>query len=295
MPDTALPRPYRLRPSDVRRAADRAAASYDRAAVLQAEILDRLLERVPDHEPEPGHVLDAGCRTGRATHMLAEKFANARTVAFDFSLDMLAVAAARCGDMASVRPVAGNAGALPFRTAVFDLVISNLLLNWCNDIHAVLGEFRRVLKPGGRLLFSLCGRDTLKELRAAWAAVDDFTHINFFHDMHDIGDMLARIGFAEPVVDMDTFTLTYSDIDGLIRDLKETGAANVTAGRRRSLASRHTRTKLIENYETWRDGDRLPATVEVIYGYAHAPETGSTVTAYGEVRIPVSGITRHRG
>ena len=292
MPETALPRTYRLRSSDIRRAADRAAASYDKAAVLQAEILDRLLERVPDLAPEPGQILDAGCMTGRATRLLAEKFADARTVAFDFSLNMLAVAADRCTGMQIVRPVAGDAAALPFRAAVFDLVISSLLLHWCNDIPAVLGEFRRVLKPGGRLLFSLYGRDTLKELRAAWAAVDGYTHVNYFHDMHDIGDMAVRIGLIELVVDVDIFTLTYSDVEGLVRDLRDTGAGNLTAGRRHSLAGRDTKRTLIENYETWREGDRLPATVEVIYGYARAPATGSVIATDGEVRVPASTIPR---
>ncbi len=295
MPETAIPRTYVLRSSDIRRAADRAAASYDSAAVLQTEILNRLLERVQDLAPGPGHILDAGCMTGRATRMLAEKFGNAQMVAFDHSLNMLIVAADRCTGMKFVHPVAGDAGAFPFRAAAFDLVISNLLLHWCNDIPAVLAEFRRVLKPGGRLLFSLCGRDTLKELRAAWATVDGYTHVNYFHDMHDIGDMVTRIGFTEPVMDVDTFTLTYASVDALVRDLKDAGAGNVTAGRRRGLAGRDIKRKLFENYKTWRDGDRLPATVEIIYGYALAPETGSVITTDGEVRVPVSAIARRRG
>ena len=295
MPETAMPRMFVLRSSDIRRAADRAASSYDSAAVLQAEILDRLLERIQDLEPVPDQVLDVGSATGRATQTLAMKFDHARTVALDLSLNMLAVTADRCAGMQHVRLVAGDAGALPFNSGAFDLVVSSLLLHWCNDIPAALGELRRVLKPGGRLLFSLYGRDTLKELRAAWAAVDGYTHVNYFHDMHDIGDMAIRIGLTELVVDVDTFTLTYSNVEALVRDLRNIGAGNVTAGRRRGLAGRDTKRRLIENYETWRDGDRLPATVEVIYGYALAPATGSVVATDGEVRVPLSDITRRRG
>src|SRR5690606_36849372 len=98
--------------------------------------------------------------------------------------------------------------------------------------------FRRVLRPGGVLLFTSFGPDTLSELRASWAAADRFSHVNRFLDMHDVGDALVRAGLAEPVLDVERFTLTYPDVDGLVRDLKTLGAHNVTAGRPRGLTGR---------------------------------------------------------
>src|SRR5207253_61003 len=81
--------------------------------------------------------------------------------------------------------------------------------------------------------FTTFGPDTLRELRAAWAAVDDYTHVNTFIDMHDIGAALGRAALTEPVLDVERATLTYSDVLAPMRDLKVTGAHNVTARRAR--------------------------------------------------------------
>ena len=99
------------------------------------------------------------------------------------------------------------------RTSCF----SNLMLQWCNDPDRCLRECRRVLRPGGLLSFATFGPDTLVELRRAWAAVDGHVHVNRFIDMHDLGDALVRAGLAEPVMDVERYTLTYADVRDLMR------------------------------------------------------------------------------
>jgi malonyl-CoA O-methyltransferase len=90
-----------------------------------------------------------------------------------------------------------------------DLVFSNATLQWCNDLDRTFAELLRVLRPGGLLMFTTFGPDTLRELRAAWAVADGFTHVSPFLDMHDIGDALVRARFADPVMDAERLTLTY--------------------------------------------------------------------------------------
>ena len=70
------------------------------------------------------------------------------------------------------------------------------MLQWCLDLGPVFTELRRVLAPGGLLMFTTFGPDTLMELRASWAQVDGYTHVNQFIDMHDIGDSLVRTRWA---------------------------------------------------------------------------------------------------
>ena len=137
----------------------------------------------------------------------------------------------------------------------------------------MFGEFRRVLVPGGLLLFTTFGPDTLKELRAAWGIADAAgTHVGTFIDMHDIGDALVRAQFATPVMDMEYLTVTYRDAYTLMRDLKQIGAHNVTSGRQRGLTGRVRLRTMLAAYETYRCEGVLPATHEVVYGHAWAPE-----------------------
>ncbi len=100
---------------------------------------------------------------------------------------------------------------MPLPDASFDLVFSNLMLPWCEDIDAVFAEVARVLKPRGLFTFTTFGPDTLVELRAAWRAADDASHVHPFTDMHDLGDGLVRAGFAEPVLDVSPL---HADLSG---------------------------------------------------------------------------------
>ena len=115
----------------------------------------------------------------------------------------------------------GDAERLPLADGSIDLILSNLMLQWC-DPDRVFAEFRRVLAPNGLLTFTTLGPDTLKELRSAWGQVDSHTHVNQFIDMHDIGDSLVRNGFAAPVLDVERYTLSYLDVRKLAADLKAT-------------------------------------------------------------------------
>ena len=159
---------------------------------------------------------------------------------------------------------------LPLAPNSMNLVWSSLALQWAHDLEATLKGFHQVLAPGGLLMFATFGPDTLKELRAAFTAIDDAPHVNRFIDLHDIGDMLIHAGFASPVMEMDMLTLTYADLKSLMRDLKGIGAHNAAAGRRRGLLGKSAWARLEQAYESQRLEGRLPATFEVIYGHAWA-------------------------
>jgi malonyl-CoA O-methyltransferase len=181
--------------------------------------------------------------------------------------------------------VCGDIEALPLATASVDLVWSNLALQWVNDLDHAFGEFHRVLKPGGLLMFSTFGPDTLKELRAAFSTVDRHTHVSSFVDLHDIGDILVKRGYADPVMDMEPFTLTYPDVRALMRDLKAIGAHNATQDRAQGLTGRARLVAVAEAYEPLRRDRKLPATFEVIYGHAWKPLP--RVTASGKKIIDI--------
>jgi malonyl-CoA O-methyltransferase len=261
---------YALDSRGVRRSFDRAAKTYDAAAVLHAEVRENLLQRLQLVTLVPDVVLDAGAGTGHASRALRGRYPKALVVALDSSAQMLKAAGKQQSWLRPFARVCADAQALPLRDGSVDLIVSNLLLQWC-DPDAVFAEFRRVLRPSGLLSFSAFGPDTLSELRLAWRQVDSHSHVHQFIDMHDLGDALVRNGFAAPVLDVERFTLQYLSVRKVAADLKATGAHNCSAGRARGLTGRRKFAAMQAAYERFRLDGRLPATYEVVFAHAWAP------------------------
>ncbi|MEQ1579119.1 MAG: malonyl-ACP O-methyltransferase BioC [Steroidobacteraceae bacterium] len=277
----------------VRRSFDAASADYDAAAVLQKEVRGRLLERLDFVKLEPAVILDLGAGTGHASRSLKDRYPGARVIALDLAQGMLVEAKRRVGWFRRFERVCADAGRLPLKDRSVDLVVSNLMLQWCDPPDAVLNEVKRILKPGGLFTFTSLGPDTLRELRVSWSKVDDHPHVHRFIDMHDLGDALVRAGLAEPVLDVENFTLTYQDARSLMRELKTIGARNAAQERSPGLTGRGA-LRLLENaYEQFRQDGVLPATYEVVYGQAWGRLTEPRAVSGGsEVRIPVDSLRR---
>ncbi len=255
----------------VRRAFDRAANSYDDAAVLQKEVCSRLLEKLEYIKLSPQMILDAGVGTGEAVAPLMKRFKKSRMVALDLSERMLAKAQNHGSLLRKPQLVCADLEQLPFSENSFDLIFSSLTLQWCNDLPAAMKDLLRVLKPGGLLMFTTFGPDTLKELRACWHQIDDAVHVNQFTDMHDVGDGLLQAGFADPVMEAETITVNYESVDKLMADLRAIGANATAEGGRASLTTPSMLSKLRLAYDTYRVDELLPASYEVVYGHAWKP------------------------
>jgi malonyl-CoA O-methyltransferase len=268
-----------LRPDKrlTRRSFERAARRYDSAAVLQREVCQRMLERLQYIKHEPRIFLDAGSGTGFGSRALRKHYPHAVAVALDIAPAMLRAARGQVSWWQRTLPllhtaresyVCGDVDRLPLKACGVDMVWSNLALQWSGDVSAAFAEMHRVLAPGGLLMFSTFGPDTLKELRHAFGGRDGYNHVNRFIDMHDIGDMLLGAGFAAPVVDMEYITMTYDDVRSLLRELKTIGAHSVVSGRRPGLMGKAQWQAMERAYEAFRRDGRLPATFEVVYGHA---------------------------
>jgi len=214
------------------------------------------------------------------------RYKKADIVALDIAQGMLRQAGKRGRWLRRPRCVCADAECLPFSDASFDLVHSSLMLQWCNDLDAAFAELQRILRPGGLVLFTSLGPDTLKELRNSWARVDSDAHVNAFQDMHDVGDALLHARFSDPVMDVERITMTYQDVWQLMRELKQIGAHNVTAGRPRGLTGKSHMQRLVEAYEPYRENGVLPASYEIVNGHAWAS------AAVGEVVVPLDKMTR---
>jgi malonyl-CoA O-methyltransferase len=268
----------------VRKAFARAAKSYDAAAALQREVADRMLERLDYVRLDPARVLDAGAGTGYGARLLANRYPRANLIALDLAETMLQTARGAAPWWKRALPILGGSNTqyvcgdvdhLPLAASSVNAIWSSLTLQWCNRPENTFREFYRVLAPNGLLMFSTFGPDTLKELRQAFAGIDGYTHVNRFVDMHDLGDMLSYAGFAAPVMDMELITMTYADVKTLLRELKDIGAHNVTAGRSHGLMGKQRWRAMVEAYERLRRDGRLPASFEIVYGHAWVGEQKS--------------------
>jgi malonyl-CoA O-methyltransferase len=256
--------------SGARRAFERAAATYDSADALHREVGRRLVEHLDPIRVDPARVLDLGCGTGSQLDALRRRFPRAELVGVDFAGEMLARARARAPwwrralGASSPRLVCADLQCLPVAGSSAGLVFSNLAFQWC-DPQAAFAEAARVLVKEGLLLFSTLGPDTLRELRAAFAAAGTPLPARFV-DMHDLGDALVGAGFAQPVMEMELVTLEYSRLESLLEDLHAVGAMAPPASR--GLGVRGRWAEAARAYEARRRNGALPATYEIVYGHA---------------------------
>lgn len=252
----------------------RAARNLARHDFLFAEIADRLIDRVVDVSRSFPLALDLGCHDGGLGRLLLGAGKVEQVIASDLSPAMARLA----GGMA----LAADEEWLPFADHSFDLIVSSASLHWVNDLPGTLIQIRDALKPDGFFVGSMIGGGTLTELRQAFLAAEAriegaaSLHVSPFVDLRDAAGLMQRAGFAMPVVDLETITVTYGDAFALMRDLRGMGEQNALAARRRAPLRRETILALAEEYRDrfGLDDGRIPATFEIVTlsGWAPGPD-----------------------
>ncbi len=280
----------------------RACVHYDEHAVLQREVGYRLLAHLNFTKIEPERILDIGCGTGYFTRLLVEKYKNAEVTACDLSEKM--VQHTRCHHRRRMlwhgkrHHAIADACGLPFADESFDLVTSNLTMQWVVQPKEMVMEMRRVLRPGGLILFSTFGRRTLSELRHALATLSAASeqskarHVLPFPDVMSLGDILNPLPLEAPVVDSDVLTLTYPDVMSLVRELKGMGASSsAITGRSQGLYGRRLLRALDETYGALHRNEegRIYAGFEALYAQAWYKKA-SFIPKSGVIPIALSDL-----
>ncbi len=278
---------------EIGKAFNHQASDYDRVAVAQHEIGERLLSRLQYMKLVPKRILDLGCGTGSFTRQLRLKYPKAQVIGLDLAFDMLLQAQKKQTWRKKWNLVLADMAHLPFENGLFDLVFANQVLHW-GSMQEIFRELNRVMKPNACLMFSTLGPDTFKEIKLAWSGVNHYAHVNEFVDMHDVGDLLLAEQFVEPVVDMEMLTLHYKSVALLAQSLKRQGVKNVHRDRNKGLTSKAAWDRFEKNYQSLQtEQGKYPLSYEVIYGQAwkSAPRQ---IQQGDETWIPISGIRRHR-
>lgn len=239
---------------------------------LLAWVLDDLADRLAVIKRKFSRILDVGAHTGLGGEMLRRLPGTELVVQTDHAEAMLR----HCS---GVRVLADEE-ALPFADGVFDLAVSALSLQHVNDLPGTLVQIRRCLKPDGLFLGAMLGGRTLHELRAVMTEAEldvcggVSPRVAPFADVRDLGALLQRAGFALPVTDVDTVTVTYATLFDLVRDLRGMGATNVLAERRRVIAPRRLFLRAAELYAQRFAGPdgRISATFDIVTMTAWSPD-----------------------
>ena len=220
-------------------------------AVLARETALQMSERLSLVSLKPKRILEVSLRFGENTPLLKKRYPDAEIVSSDYLIDTL-----------------------PFDDNSIDLIFANLVLPWCKNNEKVLREWQRVLRPEGLLMFTSLGPDTLREIQQRSEVLRPQ-----LIEMHNAGDKLAEIGFADPVLDIEYFTLVYRDFQTLLAELR---AAQMISLEAISLS-----------IEKNKEG-AFALTYEVVYAHAWGSETRTSYSAdeAGVVKIPLDALRR---
>lgn len=248
---------------------------------LSREIDQRMLERLDYVRIEPAHILDLGAGSGKSTSALQNRYPQAQLILLDAVQALLPPQPAFRRNWLhrwlppshTQKPlltvICGDARQLPIPSDQLDLVWSNMLLPWIDDVSLVMNEAYRTLKTNGLLMFSSLGPNTLQTLAACFK--DNFPHCQIFPDMHDLGDLLVQTGFADPVMDMETVSVEYSSVSSLINDLRMAAANCAHQERRKGMMGRNTWLNMLQNWSklaTQHPSQKVSIQFEIVYGHA---------------------------
>ena len=249
---------------DVAQSFSRAAIDYDSVALLQRDVGARLLDQLVPPNGSTSRVLDLGCGTGHFQPALAARFPQAEYIGLDLAAGMVEFARQQCPGAGSW--LVGDAESLPLAANSVDLVFSSLTVQWCHRPELLFAELERVLRPGGCCVFTSLGPGTLRELRSAWAAVDEHQHVNTFLPAAALEQAAGQLPGVRLSLITEQFVMRYRRVRDLLNELKTLGAHNMNRQRASGLTGRRALQGMLDAYEQWREGDTLPATYDVLFG-----------------------------
>ena len=262
---------------------------------LHVEIARRMSQRLALFKKPPQHIVDWSSWLGGGASLLAEAHPRASLTAVEEFEPLVArtrnalrrpwwsfgpwaappkeVLLASSGDLISA-----------------DLIWSNMLLHGVKDPPALFERWRQMLSPEGFVMFSCLGPGALRGLKDIYHRRGWPTHSIEFVDMHDLGDMLVRSGFADPVMDQETLTIQWDSPRALCDDLRLLGG-NASPARfgglrtSRWLASLHNELQILKN----EDG-KLSLEFEIVYGHAFKASALKPISV--ETRVPLEEMRR---
>ena len=256
---------------------------------LHTEIAGRMAERLLLFKTPPRRIVDWSSFLGASAQRLATTFPEAQLIAVEPS-DRLVERSRQLLRVPWWTPRRWTAPAAEVILAsttpgVAQLVWANMVLHGVADPPALMQHWQRLLSPGGFVMFSCLGPDTVCELTALYARLHWPAPTIAFVDMHDLGDMLVHAGFADPVMDQERLTVHWDTASALCKDLRLLGG-NVLPDRYPGLRTPRWQAALHAALEPLRDSSgRYALTFEIVYGHAFKAEAKMLAPAETQVSL----------
>lgn len=229
---------------------------------LHHHLSEQLNNRLDWVRHNPKNIVLAGADNDFSRQKLAARYPQAQFVEYDPHADRLATTATQ-RKTPFIHKLLGKQipqhcqaphDALPENSA--DMLWANLNLLWSPHVAATLENWANALQPNGMLFFTHFGADSVPEIRQCLSLSS-----HALTEMHDLGDMLLRCGFYDPIVDTATVVLDYQDWAMLQHDLRFIGiwgALNVGD----EAAAWHTL------QQAWQAGNLRQISLEILHGHA---------------------------
>lgn len=253
----------------------KAAISYDKFADLQREIGHHLIDLMPAAVKQANSILDLGCGTGYFSGLLSQLASPTNLTCFDLSPEMLKQAAQN--KLARCDYVQGDIDHLPFTITQFDLIFSNLVVQWSEQLTLCLAQAKQALTKKGVLCFSTLLNGSLIELQQAWHHVDNRNHVNDFLTERQVKRALQQAGFKQFNLTTQTHVKKYPDVISVMKALKGIGANHVHDGSHHRTTGRQLLKQLEEGYQPFIDSDGLyNLSYQVCYVVAYVNASSTT-------------------
>ncbi|MER8468730.1 class I SAM-dependent methyltransferase [Mesorhizobium sp. M1328] len=264
------------------------------ADFLMRRAAEDLADRLGAVERRFGKAASLFCQTPAAAEVLAESGKVTENVRVEADAAFLG------GQPGVVAPLE----TVPFEPESLDLAVSLLSLQAMNDIPGMLVQIRRALKPDGLFLGAFAGTGTLSELRESLLAAETELYggasprVIPFTDVRDAGALLQRAGLALPVADVETITVRYDSLFGLVADLRAMGETSALVDRTRRPGTRALFARAAEIYaERFSDADgRVRASFSVVWMSGWAPDASQQKPLKpGSAKISLKTILENPG
>jgi malonyl-CoA O-methyltransferase len=272
MPDTP--------PTDQRRldavavdAVLRRLAKQPTAPWLHTEVAKRMAERLQIIRLKPQRIIDWWSFLGASGGVLAEAYPDAQRVLVEPN-EALAQRSREAQRTAWWSPRRWRRDAVEVKLESDELgqpaqlLWANMMAHAVKDPPALVARWQQALAADGFVMFSCLGPDTAKELRAIYLRLGWPDPTIAFVDMHDFGDMLVHAGFADPVMDQETITLSWATPRAMLDELRSLGG-NAAPARFQGLRTPRWRAGLERELQASAGADgRITMRFEVAYGHA---------------------------
>jgi malonyl-CoA O-methyltransferase len=244
----------------------RAANTYDQAALVQSYSNNKLSDLLDQYTSldNNDHWIDLGCGTGDSSHSLMNRGVTNIT-GVDLSTKMIKKYQQKmnvlkpCGTV--IEGIVADAEYLPFTSQSCSGIMSNLMVQWCENLDLLWQELHRVLIDDKPLIFSTLGPKTMHELKSVWRSIDDYTHVNQFISFEYLLESLLPY-FDIVEYHHDVYIQYFDNTTDLLRNLKEIGATNINKGRPLGLGGRTKLREFNARYQNLRTPSGLPNSYE---------------------------------